>query len=55
MFRIIDNKTGKILAICFDEQTAKKLLSVFPGEEKLDDGETFRYVYAACFQHGLCL
>ena len=52
MFRLIDNETGDILAVCFDEQTAKKLLSSFPGKEQLDDGETFRYVYEDCFQHG---
>lgn len=52
LYRIIDNENGAILALCFDEDTAKKILSLYPKDAKVsDDEETIRYVYEDCFQH----
>jgi len=52
LFRVIDNKDGAILAICFSEQMAKQILGTLPDEVLVDDPETIRYVYEDCFQNG---
>lgn len=49
MYRVLDMKNGGMLAITFSENDAKKVVSNY-SNEKLDDGETIRYVYEECTQ-----
>jgi hypothetical protein len=53
LFRVLDNKDGAILALVFDEETAKHILKMFPEDARVPgDEETIRYVYEDCFQNG---
>lgn len=55
MYRVIDNKTGSVLAICFTEDMARLITSNLPDEpldENCKDEEWFsRYAWEDCFQH----
>lgn len=50
MYRILDNKDGKILALCFDEDLAARIVGLFPHEYVEGDDETIRFVYEDCMQ-----
>jgi hypothetical protein len=53
LYRVIDNYDGRVLAICFSEQVANHILSMYPPDETIPgDPGTIRYVWEDCFQNG---